>query len=259
MAFLIYTVNTMRCFKYIFLIIGLFIRYDCNAKNQENSIKQQLKLHSQEELNANAKLSHEILEVVNELRTKSPNFKKYLIDLKEKFTNNPGDFGKNSYKENKGDNISISTNEGLDAINEAINFFDKMTPIPPLNYNLILDKSSLLMVKYMSKFNFFAHEKNTISEYSEPSKRIDQYCKKKRGYAENLWRGSLSDNTSLHDIAVKIVVGLFVDDGVKNRGHRENLINSKMTDIGNGIWNYGDGPYKGQSTFAMNFGVGIEK
>ena len=51
------------------------------------------------------------------------------------------------------------------------------------------------------------------------SSRIDRYCEKVMGCGENIDYGSES--------ALEVVMSLFVDDGVKSRGHRNNLLNKE--------------------------------
>lgn len=249
----------IKSFKCVLLSIGLFlfVRCECNGKNQELDIKEQLKLHSQKELDENEKLSHEVLKIVNELRTNPLVFRGYLTSLRDKFSN-----GSNSYRTTiNGQTVIMNTNEGVAAVNVAIDYIDTKFPtgLKPLNYNRILDKSSLLMAKYMSKYNFWDHKNNAIPEFVDHGKRIKQYCKKWTKCSENLWRGTLSKDMSLKKKAIDIIVGLFVDDGVPTRGHRDNLVAPDMTDLGNGLWQYGEGEYKRQSIFVMNFGAGIEE
>ena len=69
------------------------------------------------------------------------------------------------------------------------------------------------------------------SDESTPFKRIARYGKANNG------GGTSGENISFAcDSAIEIVMQLFIDDGVKSRGHRKNMLNPafKVTGISKG-------------------------
>lgn len=208
--------------------------------------------HTKDELAKQAKFAIVVLEVVNELRTEPLKFKIHLEALKKYFLANKMD--ETSYRINE--NLIFRTKEGIKAIDEAIAYLEQMPknkPLKPLEYNQILDKSSLLHAKCMQKGKFFAHENEKNKRFYKPWDRLKQYCTRYTLCAENLWCGELDEKLTEKEQAVNLIMSLFIDDGVPTRGHRDNLLLNDATDLGIALWSYNEK----KSVFVMNFGAGI--
>lgn len=78
-----------------------------------------------------------------------------------------------------------------------VKILKEMKPVPILEYSGELQKASIRHGKWMKETGYFAHSRNE--------------------YAENLVGGY--ENTR------EAVIALLIDDGVPDRGHRENLLN----------------------------------
>lgn len=223
-----------------------------------------LKNHTEQELRKNEEFSKVVIDTVNELKTEPKKFKKHVIALKERFIKNQAS-DKSYYIVNTPTyKLTMQTHEGLPAIEEAIKFLDKMpeNALKPgtLKYNPVLLNSSLLHAKCMRKEQFFGHYNEKSKSLYNPWDRVKKYCKSYEMCAENLWLGSVHDNPTLRELAVILIVALFVDDGVPDRGHRHALVNGDATDLGVAIFPYyreNDPIDQRKHVFVMNFGAGI--
>ena len=62
------------------------------------------------------------------------------------------------------------------------------------------------------------------SDGSQPWERIERYAE---------WDGSVAENISFgQDTGADLILNLYIDDGVTNRGHRTNMINKELTMTG---------------------------
>jgi hypothetical protein len=107
---------------------------------------------------------------------------------------------------------ALVTNEGIPAVDEAVNFLRNQKPLSPLAVakGLCLaakDHANDLATKGMSG--------HTGSDGSLPNARVDRYGD---------WEGSIGE-TVFYEInpARQIVISLIIDDGTPNRGHRRNI------------------------------------
>jgi len=121
-----------------------------------------------------------------------------------------------------GDPNGVITNEGLDAVDEAIDFLDRQEPLPPLSRGdlLVLAAQDHADDQGMSGASGHA-SRNGMS----PGDRV-----KRRGgdiyVGEGIWYGSGD--------AGAVVRSLIVDDGVRSRGHRALLFQADFRFAGVG-------------------------
>lgn len=115
----------------------------------------------------------------------------------------------------------IKTVEGVKALHECVRELKKATPKPLLYPNEALTKSAEDHCRDQSKTGRTGH---IGSDNSNLKVRIDRYGKWKTRIAENIAYG----NTS----ARQMVVFLLIDDNVRNRGHRVNMLNSDFKLVG---------------------------
>jgi uncharacterized protein YkwD len=128
---------------------------------------------------------------------------------------------KNKLLNYPGDKTTIRTREGVKALHECVQELQTATPQPVLQPSKILTKSANDLQKHQARTGKTGHAGNNNSTLKE---RIERYGEWQVQIAENIAYG----NTS----ARQIVVFLLIDDGVKNRGHRKNLLNPDLKIVG---------------------------
>ncbi len=120
-----------------------------------------------------------------------------------------------------GEKISIRTQEGVKALYECVSELQKATPKPIMYPNKALTKAASDHQKDQTKTGKTGH---TGSDNSTLKERIERYGKWQVRIAENIAYG----NTS----ARQILIFLLIDDGVKSRGHRKNMLNPDLKVVG---------------------------
>jgi len=153
----------------------------------------------------------------------------YEINL---FRNNPAKYAKEyiaplaKHYEGKvlhypGEQIAIRTHEGIRALQECVRELKKASPIGIMNPNVSLTKAARDHQKDQSKTGKTGH---TGSDRSDLKERIERYGEWQHRIAENIAYGNSS--------ARQIIIFLLVDDGVKSRGHRKNLLHPDFKTVG---------------------------
>lgn len=115
------------------------------------------------------------------------------------------------------------TNEGADVVNECIKFMKGHSSLAVLSPSKGLTRAAKDHAETQSLTDQAGH---TGTDGSDPFTRMKRYGSYKRTAGENISYGSKS--------AREIVVVLLIDDGVKSRGHRKNIMSRdfKTTGIG---------------------------
>ncbi|WP_319503087.1 CAP domain-containing protein [uncultured Draconibacterium sp.] len=115
----------------------------------------------------------------------------------------------------------ILTKEGVSALRECLRALKNASPAPVLYPDKLLTQAADDHQKDQAKTGKTGH----IGKNGSNSKiRIERYGKWQVRIAENIAYG----NTS----ARQIVIFLLIDDGVKNRGHRDNLLQTDFKNVG---------------------------
>jgi uncharacterized protein YkwD len=110
--------------------------------------------------------------------------------------------------------IRIKSQEGIRALDECIKVLRKTSPRPLLNPSQGLSKAAAELMKDQQKYGGIGH----ISRKGfNPQRRIEKYGEWNICSSEDITYGSSE--------ARQIVISLLIDDGVPNRGHRENILN----------------------------------
>ncbi len=160
-------------------------------------------------------LSELELEVVKELNLARTNPKQYAEYLKEykKYYNG-------MYLEIPG-KVRLVTNEGVKAVDEAINALLSYSPLKPLK---ISKGISLAAKDHVNDLGSKGTTGHTGSDGSSPFTRMNRYGKWENTAGENIDYGN--------NEARYIIFSLIIDDGVSSRGHRKNIFESRFNVVG---------------------------
>lgn len=159
-------------------------------------------------------LEQEIINEMNLARTEPQRYAAFVVEFK------------NNYKGNQltypGAKAAILTAEGLPAVDEAISFLKTARPLAAMTitmgpYLAAKDHARDLAVKGISG--------HRGSDGSTPNARLERY---------GSWEGVVGENI-VYEVrtAREIVIGLIIDDGTSNRGHRRNIFdpNHRITGV----------------------------
>ena len=113
-----------------------------------------------------------------------------------------------------GQKIPIRTEEGIKPLKECIRILKKTDPRPLLQPAKGLAKAAQELVEDQQKHGGLGH---ISRKGATPQKRIEKYGNWDICASEDITYGSVE--------ARHIVISLLIDDGVPNRGHRENILN----------------------------------
>lgn len=162
-------------------------------------------------------ISKELCAEMSLLRENPLNYIKYLEKHLESFDDNDAKHDELIYKSN--DNVLIQTVEGKSAVYEAIEVLKNIKiKLPPIKYDeLHLEKAAYDHQKDMSKTGILGHDG---SDKSTTKDRIERHCQ---------WIGTIGENIDYGNMNARdIIVHLFIDDGVKSRGHQKNILNPEF-------------------------------
>lgn len=154
----------------------------------------------------------EILAEINLARTNPAQYLRYLEDFKPFYRG----------KEIKySDGSTLITNEGISALEEAINFVRALKPLPPLELRKGLILGAKDHVNDLFKTGQSGHRGSDGSILED---RLNRY---------GSWSVSVGEDIVYRSRkAREDVIALIIDDGVKSRGHRKNIFKSDFHVIG---------------------------
>jgi len=121
-----------------------------------------------------------------------------------------------------GDPNGVITSEGIDAVDEAIEFLERQRPLPPLGHGDLLELAARDHANGQGPIGGRGH---VSSDGASPGERV-------RRHGGDIYVG---EGISYgYDQADAIVRQLIVDDGVRDRGHRALLFNGDFRYAGVG-------------------------
>lgn len=136
------------------------------------------------------------------------------------------------------DKTPLRTREGIEAVRELYLELLETDPLPLLLPSEGLSKASADHARYMKATGYAGHEGG-----GGMSARITRHGKWEGGIAENLqWN---SEN------AHEAILSLMIDDGVRSRGHRKNILNPRYLYTGVAI----DKHPRLQLSYVINYAV----
>lgn len=131
--------------------------------------------------------------------------------------------------------IPLRTQEGAGAVREAVRHLGKAKPVPALKWSAPLALAALDHARYLGRTGAMSH---LGSKGEEPSDRAQRYGSKASLFGENISFGP--------SVARQVITDLLVDDGVKSRGHRRNMLSPDFTEVGAAC-----GPHKRYGTVCV--------
>jgi uncharacterized protein YkwD len=117
--------------------------------------------------------------------------------------------------------ITISTSEGIRALNECIKKLQVTKPLPPLSPKEGLTLAARDHARDQAKTGATGH---TGSDKSTVADRLNRHGKWDISAGENIDYGNGDPG--------RIVTSLLIDDGITSRGHRMNLLNGAFKFVG---------------------------
>ena len=153
-----------------------------------------------------------VLDEINTARKYPLKYVGYLEEYKKLFK------GKIVYLPNA---VMMETNEGVVPVDEAIEFLKKTAGLNPYSFSNGLSKSAGFHLKDLMIDSSIGH---ISKDGSTLQNRLSKFGFVGNVYAENIAHRS--------DSARDIVLRLIIDDGVKNRSHRNNIFSPNFKVIG---------------------------
>src|SRR2546427_8972291 len=148
----------------------------------------------------------DLLSEINQARTHPDVYARYLQSLKPFFK------GKN-YQPNG--QPALTTNEGWDAVQDAINFLSTAKPQGLLNTSRGLRLAAVTHFRDQNETGATGHRGASSSMIED---RVEPFGK---------WQGAIGENLSYgNESARERVLTWLIDDGVASRGHRKRLLSS---------------------------------
>lgn len=157
-------------------------------------------------------LEQAVFDEINEARKDPQKYAAYLEEYKKLFK------GKVVYFPNY---LRIETNEGIPAVDEAIEFLKKAPRLAPYNFSNGLNKSTALQLSDLIADSSIGH---TSRDGSNLAARLKKFGSIGEIYAENI--------AYFADSPRDIVLMMIIDDGVKSRSHRNNVFSSNFKVVG---------------------------
>ncbi len=161
------------------------------------------------------RLAREVFSETNRLRTEPAAYVRILKEIRQSFS------GK--VYQPPGSEVRIITDEGVSVVNEAVNVLSQQQPMQRLQWSDALAELARKHVDDTGAKGMVSHESSTGRSFSE---RVSSVIGQNRfsTAAENLAYG--------YNNGKDVVAQLFIDDGVKGRGHRKNLLKRQLTHVG---------------------------
>lgn len=162
-------------------------------------------------------LEKDVILHLNMARTNPPKYARDFIEPRTRYYNGklyrepwePSDFG------------GYVKQEGTEAVRECVS---AMEETPPIGLLLPSEGLTLAAEDHAVDQSNTGDTGHTGSDGSIPSTRLNRYGDWRIIMGENVFYGQASGR--------EIVVGLLVDDGVMDRGHRANILNSRFKVVG---------------------------
>ncbi len=202
--------------KWLYLVLALIVVVDLFYGESENSL-----LSPNDGVNNLyflSDLEKGVIIELNRARLNPAGYAKKLEDFKKHYVGNYIYFAGRT---------QVVTEEGVSAVNEAIEFLKSTAPVPLLRVSKGLCSAAKVHAEDQGPKGLVSHEG---SDNSTPDERMNRFGKWGTAFGENIEYGNFT--------APEIVMQLIIDDGVPGRGHRKNIFNPLYRVVG-----VGSGPH----------------
>lgn len=159
-------------------------------------------------------LEKEVVREVNLARSNPGRYASFLADWKQYYEGR---------RIKRSGEPTILTEEGVAALEEAIEYLRSIGPVPSLRPSLGMSLGAKDHVKELGPTGAVGHRG---LKGSWPTDRVNRYGSWRQALGENIYYG--------RDKAREVVIGLVVDDGVPSRAHRHNMFDPAFHVIGVG-------------------------
>ena len=123
---------------------------------------------------------------------------------------------------------AILTYEGVDAIEDAMQYLKALKPLNPLEYSEEISKACRDHIADIGPKGLITHEGSDGSNITD---RVEKYCE---------WDGIIAENLDFgFRIGENVLMNMIIDDGLKDKIQRKNIFNKEFRYIG-----VGAGPHK---------------
>ena len=153
-----------------------------------------------------------ILDEINEARTNPTRYIAYLEEYKQLFRGNTVYFPNGT---------RMTTFEGTRGVDDAINFLKALPKTEPFQFSNGLSKPARLQIADLMEDSSLGH---TGKDGSDLAKRLGKF-----GFVGNMYAESLIQYVQNPR---EMVLTMLIDDGLKSRGNRKNILSSKFKQIG---------------------------
>ena len=159
-----------------------------------------------------SKLEQEVVAELNLARTQPKAYAKFLIDYAKHYNGKDVRFT---------GEVTMTTNEGVAAVNEAIKFLNNQKPLPKLT----VDKGLCLSAKDMARMQGATAKIGHVgTDGSSPTARFVRHGD---------WDGLCIENIDYgNNNARRIVISMIVNDGMKTRAFRKSVFEPKFHQVG---------------------------
>lgn len=153
-------------------------------------------------------LEHRVVGELNQARAHPRQYAANLAALRKHFK---------GHELHRPGNVIIVTQEGVNAVDEAIAFLKSTKPLPALKLSRGMSRGARDHVNEQGPAGETGHDS---MNGNKPWDRVSRY---------GIWQEIIGENISYgSDDAKMVVMGLIIDDGVPDRGHRKNIFNPRF-------------------------------
>lgn len=196
--------------KWLYLVLILMVVVDFFYGENENSFLRPN--NGVNNLYFLSDLEKGVIIELNRARSNPAGYAKKLEDFKKHYVGNYIYFAGRT---------QVVTQEGVSAVNEAIEFLKSTAPVSLLRVSEGLCAAAKVHAEDQGPKGLVSHEG---SDKSTPDQRMNRFGEWGTAFGENIEYGNFD--------AEEIVMHLIIDDGVPERSHRENIFNPLYQVVG---------------------------